>query len=186
MRTTVTPQRPAPPRALTAPERAQVLALLHERGLKVGREHQRPLRPTRVSTAVMNVTPRVQAQADMPMGRVASDAEGSAVRAGIVHRAVSRREGGLIRERLALSLGVRTVVGHVQTRMRLRDTELDQQERDAGGRRRRTAIRLDRQLPDVMIPARQQIAISRSASGAALCCASIRPTTDRLKTSSTA
>jgi len=116
-------------------------------GLIRGHEHHCSLGATRVRQTVMHITRRVQAHAAVAMDRVVPHEEGGTVGAGIFHRAETRREGGLMRERREVGFGLRIVIRDVRTRMRLRHTELHQQERDAGRRHRRAAIGVDRQLP---------------------------------------
>ena len=100
----------------------------------------------RLGERVMHVGGRMQAEPAVMMFRIVPAKEIHALRASVVERAETRGEIRAIRERLELRFRVRVVVRDGGARMRRGHAEVGEQMRDGVRDRRRSAIRMERQL----------------------------------------
>lgn len=90
---------------------------------------------------------RMQPEAGVPIDGVVPWEEDAAVCAGILNRAEAVGIVWPVLERLEVRLGIRIVVRNVRPRMRLRDAQIRQQQRDRLGGHGRAAVRVDREVP---------------------------------------
>ena len=105
-------------------------------------------------------------------------------RARILDRAEAVRKLRPVFERPELGFGKRIVVAHARPRVAGGNRQIGEQLGDELAAHRRAAVGVDRQLIRARCPACAQVAaISRSASCALSCAATIQPTTYRLKRS---